>query len=341
MRAAALETATAAASAAPSADTRVAAQRAFAGAMDSWQVVELMQFGPTGRSTVLGGKDFRDNIYAWPLFSRCAVEEEVVSRGYESATFGTTLLANRRGLGALEYLLYYQGADTACTATSPAYTPWMALDAADKDARKLAYAARAARDVAERAVALAASWAVDGGNFPQTLRTAGPGNAVYPTTQDALNSVTNAIFYVESEVKDMKLAGPLGVDMLACPSDVCPRLLESKFGHRSKANLSRNLDGLRRLLEGCGREHSGLGFDDLLGALGAGALADALRMRAQAAEAALAAIEEADLDQALMADQASVRAVYDAVKSITDLLKTEFATVLDIELPGDLGTDND
>lgn len=340
-RAAALDSAAATLASAPSAGARAVAREAFHSAMDAWQVVELMQFGPTGRTTVLGGKDFRDNIYAWPLFSRCAIEEEIVKRGDESTTFGTTVLANRRGLGAVEYLLFYEGADTACPASSAAYGPWNALSTAEKEARKLAYAARAVRDIAERAAALAAAWAPDGGNFPHTLRTAGSGNAVYATTQAAINSITNAAFYIESEVKDMKLAGPLGVDMMACASDICPALLESKFARRSKANIAANLEGLRRLLEGCGPSHAGLGFDDLLTALGAGALTEALRARAVTAQAALANIGEPDLDVALVADKPSVRALYDAVKAVTDLLKTEFATVLDIELPGDIGTDND
>lgn len=290
---------------------------------------------------MLGGRDFRDNIYAWPLFGRCAIEEEIVNRGYQSATFGTTVLANRRGLGAIEFLMFYEGADTACTPTSAAYAPWMALSAPERDGRRTAYAARASRDVAERALALAADWASDGGNFPQTLRTAGAGNVTYPTTQAALNSITNAVFYIESEVKDIKLAGPLGLDMVACASDVCPALLESRFARRSKANIVANLEGLRRLLEGCGPNYGGLGFDDLLVNVGAGTLAEALRSRVAAAQAAVVGVAEPDLDVALLTSRPSVRAVYDAIKAITDLLKTEFATVLDIELPGDLGTDND
>jgi hypothetical protein len=153
--------------------------------------------------------------------------------------------------------------------------------------------------------------------------------------------VTDAVFYIESEVKDMKLAWPVGVDMMACPSGTCVALLESRFAGRSKANIAANLHGLRLLLEGCQSDYTGLGFDDLLTALGSGALAETLRTRAISAQAAVTNIEEADLDQALLADHASVKALYDAVKAVTDLLKIDFATLLDIELPGDIGTDND
>jgi 3-hydroxyisobutyrate dehydrogenase-like beta-hydroxyacid dehydrogenase len=84
-----------------------------------------------------------------------------------------------------------------------------------------------------------------------------------------------------------------------------------------------------------------MGFDDLLGAVGTEALAAKLRERVVAAQAALQAVEEADLAQALVQDKASVRAVYDGLKGITDVMKTELATVLDLELPAAVEGDND
>jgi uncharacterized protein len=337
----ALEAAVVAWQAAADDATRAAARDAFRVAMDRWQVMEMMQFGPTAPGTALGGQDFRDNIYSWPRVSRCLVEEEIVARTYESPQFSTVLLTNRRGLGALEYLLFYEGSDTACGSTSPAVAGWMALSTTERDARKRAYAVAAAHDVAVRAAGLDTAWDPAAGNFAQTMRTAGTGNSVYPSTQDALNAVSNAVFYIETEVKDMKLAKPLGLDMMACTNEICPELRESLFAERSKANLIPNVEGLRRLIEGCGPDYSGLGFDDLLVAVGAGAQAELLRTRAAAIRPTIDAIEEADLDQALMQDKPSVRAVYDAVKGVTDILKVDFVTILDLELPEGVGGDVD
>ncbi|HZH78068.1 MAG TPA: imelysin family protein, partial [Archangium sp.] len=288
-----------------------------------------------------GGADLRDNIYSWPLVSRCAVEEQLVSRGYASADFPTSPLVNRRGLFPLEYLLFHEGGDTACPASSPVVSGggWAALSAEELAARKRAYAAVLAADVRRRAGLLVEAWEADKGGFSRTLETAGTGNAVFPTTQAALNALSDAIFYVETEVKDKKLAVPLG--LRDCASDTCPEALESPFTGRSKAHLRANLVGLRRLTEGCGAGYTGTGFDDVLVAVGSEALATKLRERAVAAEAALGAIEEADLRDALEQDKASVRALYDAVKGVTDVLKTEFVTVLDLELPEGTDGDND
>ena len=103
---------------------------------------------------VIGGKDFRDNIYAYPQIDRCRIEEAIVARTYAAANFETALFADSRGLGAIEYLLFYEGADTACGAGSPAQAAWPTLTAEDREARKRAYAAAAAAQVLASATAL-------------------------------------------------------------------------------------------------------------------------------------------------------------------------------------------
>lgn len=335
-----LEAATAALAASPDTGKRDAAREAFGKAMDSWQVLEVMQFGPAAPRSMPGGEELRDNIYSWPLVSRCALEEQIVARGYESAGFPTGLVS-RRGLFAIEYLLFYEGTDTVCPPSSPAVSggAWAALSADELQARKRAYAAVAAAAVRQRADQLVDAWAAGKGDFIRTLETAGPGNAVYPTTQAALNSVSDALFYIDKETKDAKVARPLG--LRDCDADTCPEHLESRFAGRSKANVRANLLGYRRITEGCGEGFSGKGFDDLLVAVGSEPLVARMRERQVAAEAALAAMEEQDFAQALTQDKASVRAFYDALKGVNDILKTEFVTVLDLELPQAVEGDND
>jgi hypothetical protein len=126
-----------------------------------------------------------------------------------------------------------------------------------------------------------------------------------------------------------------------CATGTCPERLESRFAHRSKANLQANLLAVRRIIEGCQDGFTGPGFDDLLEAVGAGAVAGRLRERLVAAQAALEAIEEPDLAEAIAADAASVRALHARLKDVTDVLKTEFLSVLDLEIPRKLEGDND
>ena len=106
-RAAALDAAVTAYVATPDDTTRAAARQAFRDAMDSWQVIDIMQFGPTGPTCVIGGKDFRDNIYGWPHVDRCGVEEAIVARSYEAANFegGAVRQRPRAGRGRVPAVL--------------------------------------------------------------------------------------------------------------------------------------------------------------------------------------------------------------------------------------------
>lgn len=298
--------------------------------MVAWQRVEMMQFGPTGSSVKPGGQDFRDQLYSWPLVSRCAVDDALVAKSYENGVSG--LLVNRRGLAALEYLLFYEGDDVTC---SPA--GWAALSPAEHAARKQAYAAAVAADVRTRADALAAAW---NGGFVETLRTAGSGNATYPSLGAAMNQVSDALFALEEPVKEVKVGAPLG-HHASCMAPPCLETLESQYAHHNTANLRANLAGFRMLLQGCGPDFSGGGLDDLLNASAASSLTERLIAGLAGAEAALAAIEEPDLAEALVADRASVQAFYDALKVVTDLLKSELMLVLDLRLPAGLEGDND
>ncbi|MCP3064150.1 imelysin family protein [Myxococcus sp. K38C18041901] len=324
----------------PDAANQAASRAAFHEAMDSWQVMEAIQVGPAAPRSTPGGGEIRDHIHSFPLYSRCAIEEQLVSKGYESPSFSTSLVT-RRGFLALEYLLFYEGAETACGPNSAivANGTWAALPAEERASRKRAYAAVVAADVATRAQALVEAWSPEGGNFLKTLATAGAGNTVFPTTQVALNTMSDALFYVEREGKDQKLARPLA--LRDCSSDICPELLESQFAGRSKKNLRQNLVGFRKVMEGCGPDFSGTGFDDVLAAVGAEAIATRMREQVLGADAALVAIEEEDLQQALVQDKPSVQQVYAGFKGITDLLKTDFISTLDLEPPAGLEGDND
>jgi uncharacterized protein len=327
-KAGALDVAGTAYAATPDTAARDAARQAFKDALDSWEVIDPIQYGPTASIAEPGGKGLRSEIYNWPGINTCTIDENTVSRAYQSVA---ALLPNQRGLAAVEYLLFHEGTNSTC-ATPPA--GWTALSADELAARKRAYAAAAAHDVLVRAVILDEAWDPAKMNFVDTMRTAGAGNAVYPTQQKAFESVGLAVFFVDRMVKDKKLGIPLGLDpatpgcAVAAPPLSC---YESSYAGRSLAHLRANLDGVRRILEGCEAGNAGLGFDDLLENIGAADAAGRLRAAVAAADGAAAAIEEADLPEALAADKPSVQALRDAIGTIATFLKTEMYTLLGFE----------
>jgi predicted lipoprotein len=111
-----------------SADSLTALRGAWESAEDRWQVLELFQFGPAAKSNMPGGQDLRDQIYVWPLFNRCLIEQIIVNKAFQPELFSRQP-ANARGLGGLEYVAFYAADDNACPTTNPINVngTWQAL----------------------------------------------------------------------------------------------------------------------------------------------------------------------------------------------------------------------
>jgi predicted lipoprotein len=308
--------------------------------MAQWQEAELFSFGPASPVVAAGGKSLRDPIYSWPAVSRCKVDEQLVAETYATPAFATSLV-NGRGLAAYEYLAFYGEPVNGCSSFSPinANGTWNALGAEGVALRKRAYAAAVADDVAKNAEALRAAWEPSGGNFSAQLAAAGSGSTTFAAPQDAFNAITESLFYLEKTVKDLKLGRPLGY--IECTKATCPEGLESLYARSGTAHLRANLAGFRRLFQGCGEKGAGLGFDDWLIEVGAGDLASRMIAALVATQAAVDALDP-PLETAIESGAtAPIAALHTTLRALTDPLKTEFITVLNLELPKSAEGDND
>src|SRR5690606_18451289 len=151
-------------------------------------------------------------------------------------------------LDALEFLLFTTSLETTCP---PQIEPagWAELGDADKLAARCALAADAAVDVATQAQALVDAWDPAKGNTLGDLAGAGTAGSSFDSAQTALNVVSDAMFYLDSRVKDMKLAEPAGITLNSCNTvqEPCLAELESTFAHHSRENIVANLRGFAML----------------------------------------------------------------------------------------------
>jgi predicted lipoprotein len=319
---------------APTAARLELARQAWRDAMQRWSRLELFQFGPAASNAATAGKDiyqgqsYRDRIYAWPSTARCRVEEQVAGRAYEDG-FDRVLISSR-GLFALEYLLFYDGDDTACLASSTTAQTWSELSDDALASRKRAYARAVATDVRSLASALHQAWSPSGGNFRAVFVSA----SGYPDEQEAMNVLGWALAYVDKELKDWKLGVPLGHELSSPVSTA-----EAPYAHVGTSNLRANLRGFRALFQGCGADGAGVGFDDWLVEAGHGALAADLIDAWQDAQSELDAL--GPLHQAPDAD---LERAYQTLRTLTTLMKAELfgaGSPLNLELPATLEGDTD
>ena len=319
---------------------RDAARQAWRAAMALWQRAELWQFGPAGGSeSYVGGQGLRDQLYSWPTVSPCRIDQELIALAdrTDSPSFAGKLV-NVYGLDALEYLLFNERAETACPAQLESHQQaWQGLSASERQQLRAGYARAVSRKLSADAQALAEAWASTGGAFAVKLASAGQSGSPFSSAQAALDQIFAAMFYLDQMVKDRKLARPTGISG-DCSAAVCPDLLESAWAAHSRQNLLANLRGLAGLIDGAG--DAARGFAWLLRQFGAESLAAQLSREVAAAVSRAESLAD-PLRETLLADSQSVRALHAAVKTITDTLKSEFITVLNLRVPDEGAGDND
>jgi predicted lipoprotein len=315
--------------ASPSDDGLAAVRDAWKAAMNEWSKMELFQFGPVGSATIdkYHGRGLRSFVHPWPQVSRCEVEKQVATKEWQQQGIGKVAL-NGRGLFALEYLFFYEGSDTVCLPASPAGKAWSALAPADLAKAKSDYATAVADNVVAVALEIRNVWLSEGENFKAKLL-AFEG---YGTEQEALNVVATPLYYVENEIKDLKLASLAGVQ-------ATPPNPETPFALVEIENIRTNLRAFGSLFQGCSDDGTGVGFDDWLTAVGHAQLSDqilAALANARAAADAFPAFSQASPER--------FRELYAAIKGLTDLLKTHLfgsASPLNLRLPSGVPSDTD
>ncbi len=332
--ASALEAATQAWVDAPSTTTKEDVHLRFHEASAVWQRAEVMIVGPAGAmGNSAGGMDLRDKIYSWPLTNPCRVDQELLNKGYEGDKLASQTI-NVFGLDAFEYLTFNEADSNACPINSTINSDgsWAALGADEINLRRRHYALAVAKLLVSHAQELKGHW-TPGAEFRNAFEKPATGD-VYGSTREVLNGLTDALFYLEKDVKDMKVGRPIG--MIECATATCPEAVESRFANRSLANIAANLEGFDLLFNG----GDGVGFDDLLTQVGALSTRDEIKADLAAAQAKVESFE-IEMNEALTVDAAGLQELYDLLRNLSTLLKTEFITVLDLDLPQRADGDND
>lgn len=317
--------------------SREQAQEAWREAIAVWQVLEVMQFGPAGAraNQVMGGQSLRDLIYTWPNTSACQVDRQTAGADYDDPDALAALSGAAVGLEAIEYALFTEDPGNSCNGLDPLNSDgiWATLEVPE---RRLAHAAALSTFLRRSANELVAAWAPAAGNFLEELTNPSRSGAVYGSAQEGLNAVSDAMFYLNKEVKDMKVGQPAG--LTRCPADSCP--FESRWALRGKEHVVENLRGFRILFLGGDRGGDAPGFDDLLTDMGAAEVAEGLDAAIVEATSRVEAIP-GPLQDAAVEDPTRVKAAHEAIDAIAVLFETEVLSVLELEIPDRAEGDGD
>lgn len=318
---------------------RTTAQSQWRATMRQWAVVSTFRFGPL----TMDGGILADRIYSWPVASACAVDQEVMTWRADQKSYALDgKLPNRKGLDALEALLFRSDLATACPPQA-APAGWDSLSDPDRWQARCGYAKVVAADLRTAATALQTAWDPAQGGYLVDLKTVGTPAGKLGTVREVTNGVSDALFLAEKAVKDVRLAKPAGITTNTCGTvqEVCLADLESPYAGASQLILQGTCDGMTLLFAGnLPGQPERKGFDDYLTAVGGGEVALNLAAALAGARTAIDTLPQPQ-DTGLQTGRDKWVAAHNAAKAVTDLLKTQFLTVLGLDLPAAAATDND
>lgn len=323
---------------------REAARTAWKAAFLRWQTLEVFQFGPAA----MDAHALRDRIYGYPVTSACAVDQASAGCDPAGTCDAADVLPNRKGLDALEALLFRDSSEHDCPGPA-APAAWAGWSETERWQRRAAWADAVGKDLVVAATLLDDGWRQDAGNYVAVLQDAGASGNPFPSLREALNHYTDALYYVDHETKTMKLGQPTGIVANACGlfEEPCLLALESRYAHQSKEAIVANLKALQlavlgRPLAAGGR---GPGIGAWLRAVDATALAERWEAEIAAAIAAAEAIpgslHDALTAEADSAPRKAATAAYDAAQTMAKTMKSDLMTVLGLDLPDAAAADAD
>lgn len=323
-------------------DALLSAQASWRDATLIWQQAEVMQMGPLLESE----GELRNLIYSWPAKSLCGVDQDTAY--FEDGNINLNedrpydikqRTATRRGLVSLEHLLFSENLNHSCSIANEALADWNNRGDSERRIARCEFAVEVADDLNDNAQVLLDQWQGDAG-YAMALKNAGEVGSSFDSTHKAVNVISDALFYLTAQLKDDKLAMPLGYFTNSCGLEACPQDVESTIASHSLENIKANLAAFEKLFTGNGVADETLGFDDYLDEE-EGSDTKALMLQGLSdSNEALNAINT-DLQTALTNEKEKVEAVHGKVKDVTDQLKHDFINKLALELPKTSAGDND
>lgn len=314
--------------------------------MSQWQQAEIFLVGPAAEN----GNALRNAIFSYASNfppSSCAVDQSVVLAqasdfNIENRSF------NSRGLDALEYLLFNESLEHTCPIQIVETQNWNSLSDTERKQQRCQYAQDVIEDIHNSAQTLLNSWVSSGSDYRTEF--------INPVTaSENIEALSDALFYIEVETKDTKLGLPIGLKS-DCSQIACPAAVESPYSETSLKNIQENLIGFKKALNG----DQGLGFDDIIIEKGYPEVAQTFNNDIDAAIAYIDTIDSSLLSQsqALLENgnevdcvnsaanpdsvqEISICSLHGYVKRITDTLRVEFITIVDLDLPDRSQSDND
>ena len=322
------------------------AQTAWLTAATQWRKLEAFNFGPAEyvvNSGITADTLLAQTINNYGKSSASKINASAIDANMERFELNKSADINASnvpiavlGFDALDYLLFTPTPETLASGSNPT---WDALSPQDKLLARCNYALSISQRLSSDVSLYKQLWDDYQTSFTTDI-------------EDSLKNLSDSVFFLDTLVKDVKLAQVLGIND-KCNSGRCEENVESLYARASYALILANLESFKQVFTG----GEGYGFEEAYIERGEAALArsmiDSVDLAISTASALnngnqslydyAASVDKDDCENFAAAPSSGSTGchLYGQIKIISDKLKTEFTTVIDTSIPSNAAGDGD
>lgn len=283
----------------PTPERLSAAQNAWVDMRKAWAACEAFGFGPIADTRIDKTVDF--------LPPRIAdIQDELGKSNTVDAAYVANLGSTRKGLTALEYVLF---SDNALTELA--------------DTRRCAYSVAVAQDMDTHIQTLASAWT---NGYRDAFANAGNNTSEFETVQDALDKLVNQLIFVVQKNEGDRVALPIGKRNNGSPQ---PQSVGSYYSGASLEEIRSSITGVQSVyLAETLYNGTNTGFSIVVRDLNP-SLDDKIKAQFTQALSVIDSVPES-LSEAVSAHDPSVENLYASLKVLLNLIGVDLASQLAI-----------
>ena len=335
---------------------------AFLQAMRSYHFTEAFQVGTLARDTY----QVKNLLYSWPHSNFILIDIEIAEKE-KNKDYTYRIYPTSVGFPAMEYLIYEEKLLNQCQSCGPTLLEeWNKLDSNKKLESRCEYMKFVSDLLAKDTQKTLKAWGPVRGDhtLSETYQ------KDFKTLKSFIVQLTHSWMFFDREMKDHRLGIPSGINYENCGFDSCPTQSEHFFSKDSIASLLYTTRGLLALFTGdkWSRERDfhhqdfyltatpGYGYEEWLQEKGHAPLAEKLKKsilqfvhhlegqlsRQESIDSLAENISYKECKSTTSKNRVvEICALYQDLKKITDLYKTNLLLALDVGRPQNHGGDTD
>ncbi len=326
------------------------AQNQWKETMTIFHQLEMMRVSPSLEK----GSTLIDSIYTFDRDIKCRVDLALIRGTRGLPQFDMITNYNVRGLDSIETLLFHPSNKTRCQRENSRLTEWYKKPLKQREMIKCDFMLHLMTDIQAKSSKLTKTFQDEQKNSLKDLK-----KKSFNKKIESLAFISKALFYVDSEIKDLKILYPMGTEItlngpkVKCPEKRCPNQREHQYSDYSFDSIEASYRGLYKIFFAISdiNSENETGLDDILISRGHSEEANKFKTYIERAikniqdvknKMSFGTLLKSYEKEKCTKNQHHLCLIVSDIKAITDFLKKDYMLIMnEFSLPPTVQGDND